>query len=279
MRTTLICNPQSGRGIDADGTAQALRGLGLDIVEIAHSPQEAQAEGVERIVVMGGDGTLAPAAELAAARGVPLAVVAGGTANDFVRSLGLSLDREAAIEAAARSSRRRKLELARMDERPFLNAASAGLSPAAARRAEPFKRALGPAAYPVGAVLAGLFERPIACRAVVDGREAFSGDAWQVTVASTGAFGGGAEIEEADPHDGLLDLVVVPGGGRLGLPRRGLQMRRGTLAEQEDVVHVRGDELVVEVPAGTPFNVDGEIVQPGGRVTFRARARAFTLIG
>src|SRR3712207_7308671 len=46
----------------------------------------------------------------------------------------------------------------------------------------------------------------------VDGREAFTGRAWQVTVASTGAFGGGAEIEEADPHDGLLDLVVVPAG-------------------------------------------------------------------
>jgi F-type H+-transporting ATPase subunit b len=67
MRTTLICNPQSGRGIDADGTAAALRDLGLDVVEIAHSPQEAAAEGVERIVVMGGDGTLAPAAALAQA--------------------------------------------------------------------------------------------------------------------------------------------------------------------------------------------------------------------
>jgi diacylglycerol kinase family enzyme len=56
-------------------------------------------------------------------------------------------------------------------------------------------------------------------------------------------------------------------------------MRRGTLAEQDDVIHVRGDEIAVDVPAGTPFNVDGEVVQPGGQVTFSARARAFTLIG
>ena len=279
MRTTLICNPQSGRGVDADGTAAALRELGLEVVEIAHSPQEAQADEVERIVVMGGDGTLAPAAALAAERGVPLAVIAGGTANDFVRSLDLSLERDQAIDSAARSGRRREMELAYMGDRPFLNAASAGLSPAAARRAEPFKRPLGPLAYPVGAVLAGILEQPIACRAAVDGREVFAGRAWQVTVASTGAFGGGSEIEEANPHDGLLDLVVVPADHRLVLPRRGLQMRRGTLAEQPDVIHVRGDLLEVEVPAGTPFNVDGELVEVGGRVSFTARARAFTLIG
>src|SRR4051794_6394135 len=168
MRVSLICNPQSGGGIDADGTAAALRDLGLDVVEIAHSPQEAAAEGVERIVVMGGDGTLAPAAALAAERGVPLAVIAGGTANDFARALGLPLERRAAIQLAAAGTRRRRVELAFMDDRPFLNAASAGLSPAAARRAEPYKRVLGPLAYPVGAVLAGALERPIACRAVVD---------------------------------------------------------------------------------------------------------------
>src|SRR3954470_4885875 len=98
MRTTLICTPQSGRGIDADGTAAALRRLGLDVAEIADSPEEARAEGGERVGVVGGDGTLAPPAALAARRGIPLAVIAGGTANDFARALDLPLEREAAIE-------------------------------------------------------------------------------------------------------------------------------------------------------------------------------------
>src|SRR4051812_31695776 len=122
MRTTLICNPQSGRGVDADGTADPPPGLRPDRGENAPTPPEAPAGGVERIVVVGGDGTLAPAAELAGGRGVPLAVIAGGTANDFARSLDLPLEREAAIDVAARSERRRELELARMGDRPFLNA-------------------------------------------------------------------------------------------------------------------------------------------------------------
>ena len=273
MRTTLICNPQSGGGTDAEGTADALRKRGMDIVETAHSPQEARAEAVERIVAVGGDGTLAPAAKLAADRGVPLSVIPGGTANDFARAMDIPLDPADAVACAAAGDRRRELELAFMDGRPFLNAASAGLSPAAARRAAPFKRRLGPLAYAAGGVLAGLREHPITCAVTVDDRAVFAGDAWQITVAATGAFGGGAEIGQADPHDGLLDVVVVPAGPRAKLPLVGVQLRRGTLTGE------RGDDIVVHVPEGTAFNVDGELVRAGGDVSFTARAAAFTLIG
>src|SRR4051812_16836289 len=86
MDVALICNPQSGPGVDADGTAERLRALGASIVELAHTPDEARGDGAERLVVVGGDGTIAPAAALAARRGIPLAVVPGGTANDFARA-------------------------------------------------------------------------------------------------------------------------------------------------------------------------------------------------
>jgi YegS/Rv2252/BmrU family lipid kinase len=275
---TLICNPQSGRGVDADGTADRIRRLGAEIVELADSPEEARAEGAERLVVVGGDGTIAPAAALAARRGIPLAIVAGGTANDFARAVGLPLEMDAAIDLAVLGTTTRPLELARMGDRPFVNAASSGLSPAAARRAEPFKARLGPLAYPLGAVLAGLREHPVACRVVADGRTVYDGRAWQVTVAATGAFGGGAEIEAADPSDGLLDLVLVPDGPRLGLPQRALGMRTGRLADQDGVTHVRADELEVTLPDGTPFNVDGEVVGGGGRTTFGAERDAFAVV-
>ena len=40
------------------------------------------------VVVSGGDGTIAQGAEMAADRGVPLAVIPTGTANDFARAAG-----------------------------------------------------------------------------------------------------------------------------------------------------------------------------------------------
>lgn len=260
----LICNAASGGGTDAETLSEALKRHGATLGD----------EAPERLVVAGGDGTVGHAAAEASGLGVPLAVVPTGTANDFARAMGLPEDLDEAIALAATGTRTRTIELGEIDGRPFVNAASAGLAPSAARRAAPLKRLMGPLAYPVGGLAAGLLDRPIHCTV----GDAFDGDAWQVTVACTGAFGGGAEIEPADPQDGLLDLVVVPAGNRLGLLRRAAGMRRGTLAEQPGVVHLRADALVVEVPPGTPFNVDGEVVEAEGQTPFRVERAAFSLV-
>lgn len=250
MRAHLVMNEESGGGTDRAGIEASLERHGAVLVA---------AEEAERVVVAGGDGTVARGAELASRLGVPLAVLPTGTANDFVRAHDLPADPEAAAALAVTGSAGEPHELARIDGRPFVNVASAGLAPAAARRAVPFKRALGPLAYAAGAVLAGILDPGVRVRA----GEHFEGDAWQVIVACTGAFGGGAEIDAADPQDGRLDLLVVPAGPRLALAARAVRMRRGDLAAAPDVVHKRVGAITLEVPAGTPFNVDGELIEAG----------------
>ncbi len=121
-----------------------------------------------------------------------------------------------------------------MDGRPFVNVASLGLAPAAAERAHGLKRVLGAAAYAVGGVRAAMAEDPIRCAARCDGREVVSGEMWQVTVACSGAFGGGSEVD-ADPSDGRLDLVAIEAGSRLALARRAVGLRRGTVESQHGV--------------------------------------------
>jgi diacylglycerol kinase (ATP) len=165
----------------------------------------------DRIAVAGGDGTIAPAAELAGRLDVPLAVIAAGTANDFARANGLPLDRLAAAALAAAGTELRALELGRLaNGRPFVNVASAGLASVAARRAQPLKSRFGPLAYAIGAARAALTGRPLTVHVRVDGETAFSGEAWQVIVACTGAFGGGSGIGAADANDGDLDVVIIP---------------------------------------------------------------------
>lgn len=265
MRVHLVCNPQSGGSTDGGEIARLLERHGATLVD------EGQAE---RIVVSGGDGTVAQGAELAAKLDVPLAVIPTGTANDYARAADIPQDADAAAELAVTGAPGPRHELARMDGRAFLNVAAAGLAPSAARRAAPLKPVLGPLAYPLGALVAGLLDHPVECS--IPGH--FDGRAWQVIVASTGAFGGGSEIDAADPEDGRLDLVVVPAGRRIALPLRAIAMRRGTLAEAPGVIHAWERSLTVEVPAGTQFNVDGELVDATGRVEFAVEPAAFRLV-
>ncbi len=105
----------------------------------------------------------------------------------------------------------------------------------------------------------------------------FEGRAWQVTVAASGAFGAGARIEEADPQDGALDLIAVEAGPRPGLVALAYRLRRGSLAEHRRATHSRCTQAHLEVPPGTAFNVDGEVVE-SGPASFRGEAGAFALV-
>jgi YegS/Rv2252/BmrU family lipid kinase len=279
-RIALIVNAGSGSGPDADRLAACLERSGAQAVEtfeVDDAARAASAE-VDRIVVAGGDGSIAPAARAAADAGVPLGVVPAGTANDFARALGLPGDEDEACRIAAEGERMRRLDLARMGERPFVNVANAGLAVRAAEEAKGLKRALGPLAYAVGAAVAGARAQPVACTVRCDDEEVFAGEAWQVIVANTGAFGGGAGVDEADPADGCLDVAVVEAGSRLALVRRAGALRRGRIAQQPNVAHGRGARVVVEGDGATAFNVDGEVCDADGRSEFGVERQAFEVV-
>lgn len=247
-----------------------VRSFGLD------EHDDAVAWRPERIVVAGGDGSVGLAAEVAARAGVPLAVVPVGTANDFARALELPLDAAGACQLAVEGQETRLLELAWMGERPFVNTASVGLSPVAARKAHGLKRILGALAYPVGALRAGLGEQPVGCRVSCDGGLLFDGLAWQVSVAVTGAFGGGSRVA-ADPSDGELDVVVIEAGSRARLVLHAYGLRAGGVESQHGVRSGRGRAVEVRTEGETGFNVDGERVEADS-ARFRIQREAFALV-
>jgi diacylglycerol kinase family enzyme len=163
------------------------------------------------------------------------------------------------------------------DERPFVNVASAGLPAPAARRAHSWKERLGPLAYAAGAVSAGVSAQPLTCLVECDGRELLAGEAWQVTVAASGAFGAGAALDEADPGDGALDVVAIEAGPRLGLVSLAYRLRRGNVSGHPRAFHTRCEQADVQVPDGTGFNMDGELVTTG-EAHFTAQEGAFRLV-
>jgi diacylglycerol kinase (ATP) len=275
VRIAIAANRASGGGLDLAPLRDVMPEAEIfDIVEadriVAYAP--------ERLVVAGGDGTIAAFAALAGWLGVPLAVVPAGTANDFASAHGLPEDLREAAELAATGTYTRTLDLGHLaDGQPFVNVASAGLASVAARRAQPFKHRLGPLAYAVGAVRAAATAHPLEAIVRADGEEVFSGACWQAIVAVSGAFGGGSGVAEADPRDGALDVVVLPAGSRAGLARRAWGLRTQTIAQQRGVEHARGTVIEVALPPGAELNVDGEL-RRGGLQRVTVRAGAFRLL-
>ena len=264
LRIALLANPESGDGVEAADVEQRLRAAGATVESFAIGDELAATGSTpDRVVVAGGDGSIGPAAAAAAAADLPLAVIPIGTANDFARALGLPVELADACALAANGGSTRTLEIARIDGRPFVNVASAGLAAAAAREASRWKKLIGAPAYAVGAVKAGLSANALECTVSCDGGVLFEGRAWQVIVSSSGAFGGGSSVEVASSSDGHLDVTVIVAGSRLGLVGHAYGLRFGRIVRRRGVRHARCNEIEVGVAAETEFNVDGELVRHG----------------
>jgi YegS/Rv2252/BmrU family lipid kinase len=170
------------------------------------------ADEVDVLLVFGGDGTVHEVAN-----GLPLGgdgplvgLLPAGTGNDLARAIGMPPDPVAAA-AELPDARPRALDLLDCGPRRAANGINAGFAAAATEAlSRQVKRILGPAAYLVGGVWAGLNPPTWPARVEVDGR-AVEGDALAVVVGNGGSFGGGHWlIPDADLGDGLLDVLVVP---------------------------------------------------------------------
>jgi diacylglycerol kinase (ATP) len=282
----LVANERSGASNPAL-CAERLASFGAEVRRFDLDELDtAVSWGADRVVVAGGDGTIAQVAAAAGDAGIPLAVVPAGTANDFARRMGLPAGLSAACRLAVRGTRLAALELGwmsgrtdgvRVGDRPFVNVASSGLPAPAAEHARSWKDRLGPLSYAAGALAAGATAKPLTCLVECDGRELLAGEAWQVTVAASGAFGAGAQVPEADPTDGALEVVAIEAGPRMGLVSLAYRLRKGTLTDHPRAFHVHCSRAEVQVPDCTRFNVDGELVTMGD-ARFTAQKEAFQLV-
>jgi len=215
------------------------------------------------LVVLGGDGTIHEVANgLPPDRGPDgpaIGLLPGGTGNDLARGLGLPPDPVAAAQVLAGGVPRR-LDLLDCGARRAANGVNAGFAAAATQRlSRRMKRALGPLAYVAGGLLAGLAPPTWPARVEVDGR-VVDGEALAVVIGNGGSFGGGRRLlPEADPADGLLDVLVVPAGHSRARLARALARHR-----LEGLPTMRG--LVATVATPMPCRLDGEPAATPARV-------------
>jgi YegS/Rv2252/BmrU family lipid kinase len=281
-RTVFLVNPASDNGATDRRWPQlahelALAGLTGDALfssapgQLGGLARKAADDGATVLVVVGGDGSLFEVANGVAGRGdVEIAAVPRGTGRDFFRTFGLS-SKPAEVAATVLHGTTRPLDLGRVTYRSwsggketafFANVASAGMSGAIAQRANDTSKAFGGKAsyaWATLAVFAGWKNGEV--HVEVDG-EIREGRMQDVVVANGRYFGGGMKIcPEAEPDDGLFDVLLIGDVTRRELVQTMPKLYRGTHLPHKKGELLRGRVVTVESAEPLPVELDGE--QPG----------------
>ncbi|MGH3663857.1 MAG: diacylglycerol/lipid kinase family protein [Micromonosporaceae bacterium] len=288
-RLVMIYNDTAGSAGD-EARAAALDGLqqGADVVEaVIDHPDKLQAVLAEHPdrdpVVVGGDGSIHCLVTALAERGEldarTVGVIPLGTGNDLARTLGIPPD----IPTAARiivAGHERRMDLLRDDAGEIaVNAVHLGIGAEASRAAVPLKPWLRRFAYAVGSVAVGFRAPGWKLRVRVDGRLVADGRrrVLMVAVGNGATIGGGALLHpDAEPDDGIADVMISLATGPLERLWYGVLLRRGSHSGHRKVRTQRGVEIAV---AGepTPLNVDGELLASVSRRTWRLEPAAWRI--
>ncbi|MEU0511909.1 MULTISPECIES: diacylglycerol kinase family protein [unclassified Amycolatopsis] len=283
IRAALAVHPDTGRGAAARiaGTVAARLRAGVDRLELlgAAAP-DSLPDGLDALVVLGGDGAVHHAVQYCAATGTPLGIIPAGTGNDLARGLGIPLDPLRATDAvvtALRERRHRAVDLGHLDGAWFATVLCTGFDAAVNARAARLRWPAGPRRYDVAvlAELAAFRARPVTL--TTDG-EPHHLDATLVAVGNTPYYGAGMRIcPHADPGDGLFDITVVGHATRADLLRIMPGLRHGRHLRHPAVRTLRAREVRIEATSW-PLCADGEML-PGAPVTARCARGALTILG
>jgi len=288
-RVALLFNPAAGaedptvRRAALEDLAHAV-GLGCELVEtdvtLGSQPaaEQAVADGMERLIVCGGDGSVAEAAHALAGTQTSLAVVPSGTANLLALNLGIPSERAEAMRFALAASPQ-PTDVARTEHGAFVIAAGMGLDARIMREADrALKDRYGHLAY----FIAGWrnLGRPNRSYTITIDGKALHRSAQTVLVANMGRITAGLELVPGSrPDDGLLEIAIIRAQTIREIALLGLRALLGRARSDGLTQFLSGRHVVIEADRPQPVQLDGNdvgeherleaSVEPGGLLIVR----------
>jgi len=232
-------------------------------------------DGHERIIAVGGDGTLNEvingfyAEDKKISPNAILGYLPSGTGEDFSQTLGIKhLSLEERIGRLLDGGRKMvdvgvvtfRREDGSIMTRRFINEASAGFTATVAKKVNESSKSLGSyASYILGILRSLMRLEHYRLKVEVDGREYFAGDTFMVNVSNGKYFGGSLKIApQAEIDDGWLEIVVVERMGRLEIIGNMANVYKGTHLANPKIKHTRGKEIVITSSEKVYIEMDGE---------------------
>ncbi len=290
MQAWAIINPQAGTATDVQTVIDGLGRLGITTVKTTSSPgdakrlaHEAVADGCELVVAAGGDGTINEvvnglATDFAQAR---LGIIPLGTGNDFVRSVNIPTELDAALKVLdeARAMAIDVVSVTSDERRYFINVSAGGFSGLVDEKlTAEMKRAWGPLAYLRSAAMALPDLTDYHTYLTFDDEEQQEVKTYNIVVANARFVAGGIPIApQAELDDGLFDVMIVPAASLSQLALVAPKIMLGQHVDDERLLFRRARKLRVDSQPKMWFNADGELVgnEPS---TFELLPRALNVI-
>lgn len=284
-----IVNPVSGSGRgkrEFEHACALLDAAGADYAFAyteyhAHAKELARAAlaaGERCIVAAGGDGTVNEVASVLANTDAAMGVLPFGTGNDFSQALGIPKDTAGAV-AALLEAPPRQVDAARANDAFFINVSGFGFDVDVVRYTEKYKKRFnGMLPYMLGVMQSLLHLRPIPVRVEPEGSESFDTTALLFSACNGTQFAGGMHLAPlADPADGLLDICILKGIGRIAFLRLLPRYIKGEHLGSKHIVYFKARRVTAVPEPGLTLNLDGELGS-ATPVTFEALPGALRVL-
>jgi diacylglycerol kinase (ATP) len=267
----LLTNPTSGKGLGTRTAAIALPRLteagfsvrelqGSDVEEARDLARQAVADGVEALVVVGGDGMVHLAVQELVHTDTALGIIPAGTGNDAARAFHVPRSDPQAAADVIVAGHTRVVDVARAGASYFLCVMSAGFDAVVNERANHMRWPRGQMRYNLATLAELRVFEPRPYTLDLDGRSRRV-EAMLVAVGNGASFGGGLRITEGALMDDGLDVVIFHPVSKLDLLRTYPKLFKGTHTSHPAYEHHRVREVTVAAP-GIVAYADGERLGP-----------------
>lgn len=237
----------------------------------------AVAEGVQLVVICGGDGTIMACLDALAGTDLPVALLPLGTGNLLARNLGVPIELADALAVAVNGEDRR-IDLGRVGDQPFSVMAGIGFDAAMmADASEGLKQLAGWPAYVVSG-LRHLRDPVMRVQLRIDDKPPVHRPARTVLIGNVGRLQGGMELlPDAVPDDGLLDVVVVAPRTLRDWIRLVWRVFRRDRTQHPHLERFRGRTILIEADRIAPRQMDGEVIDDGRSLHARIQPGALVI--
>lgn len=235
---------------------------------------------INKIIAVGGDGTVTEVAKGIIKRGYGvLGIIAGGTGNDLIKSIGLSKDLKESIETIINSNTI-ELDICLVNGYKFLNIGSVGLDAEVTERAHSVKKYIdGKLSYIAGVFLTLLKFKKKNVTIEIDG-EKFKRNLVLFATGNGKYYGGGLKmIPNSNINDGYLHSTLVKDISNFRIATIFPEIFRGTHIRHTKYVETFKSKTVkITSEEDLYINVDGELFPAGKQIDFSIVEEKFQVL-